>query len=99
MKEQKSEDIIAKFRRSPKSFMKSINREDIQNYAKEKGIFFEQKQKNLQATGNQNQDMTSEQWAKAAIGMIKEHNMNQRVALKCKQEGIEMPNAKKQDKK
>ena len=91
LKEQKAEDVIAKLRRTPKSFMKNINREDIQNFAKEKGIFFEQKQKNLQATGNQNQEMTAEQWAKAAVGFIKENDWNMRVALKCKNEGIEMP--------
>jgi hypothetical protein len=29
LKEQKAEDITAKLRRMPKSFMKNINREDI----------------------------------------------------------------------
>jgi hypothetical protein len=42
--------------------------------------------------------MTAEQWAKAAVGLIKENDWNMRVALKCKNEGIELPMANKNAK-
>ena len=43
------------------------------------------------ATGNQNQEISEEHLAKAALMMMKEHNQEKRVALKCLQDGIEMP--------
>lgn len=39
-----------------------------------KGIFSEAKVKNMGATGNQNQDISEEHLAKAALLMMKEHN-------------------------
>jgi hypothetical protein len=42
-KECRAEDIITRLKRFPKSFQKTISREDITNFAKLKGIFVEGK--------------------------------------------------------
>ena len=73
-KECRADDILTRLKRFAKSFQKNISREDLIAFAKLKGIFSEVKVKNMGATGNQNQEISEEHLAKAAIMMMKDHN-------------------------